>query len=197
MRRTAGPDTRFLLGAAAAVVVLAAGSTVAIAAAEGGFGRHTETGAVRCAAPAALPGTVVDVTLIDMAGMGGMMRDGQSGWRTWRPGMMRIAVAARSVQHGTVSLRVTNRGVITHELVVLPLTGGQAVGTRTVGQDGTVKETGSLGEVSATCAAGSGNRLAPASTGWATLALPAGRYELVCNLPGHYAAGMYAQLDVS
>jgi uncharacterized cupredoxin-like copper-binding protein len=26
--------------------------------------------------------------------------------------------------------------------------------------------------------------------------LPPGRYELVCNLPGHYAAGMYSQLSV-
>jgi hypothetical protein len=26
---------------------------------------------------------------------------------------------------------------------------------------------------------------------------PAGRYELVCNLPGHYAAGMYAEITVS
>jgi uncharacterized cupredoxin-like copper-binding protein len=92
---------------------------------------------------------------------------------------------------------VTNRGVITHELVVLPLIGGHGVGARTVDQDGTVEETGSLGEVSATCAAGSRDGLAPTSTGWATLALPAGRYELVCNLPGHYAAGMYAELDVT
>ncbi|WP_253033861.1 sulfocyanin-like copper-binding protein [Arthrobacter sp. H16F315] len=27
--------------------------------------------------------------------------------------------------------------------------------------------------------------------------MPPGRYELVCNLPGHYAAGMYSQLKVS
>ena len=29
-----------------------------------------------------------------------------------------------------------------------------------------------------------------------TLALKPGRYELVCNLPGHYAAGMHGELDV-
>jgi uncharacterized cupredoxin-like copper-binding protein len=30
-----------------------------------------------------------------------------------------------------------------------------------------------------------------------TLTLGPGSYELVCNLPGHYAAGMHAELDVS
>jgi uncharacterized cupredoxin-like copper-binding protein len=31
---------------------------------------------------------------------------------------------------------------------------------------------------------------------WVTLTLRLGRYELVCNLPGHYAIGMHAELDV-
>lgn len=37
----------------------------------------------------------------------------------------------------------------------------------------------------------------PRTAGWTTLDLPAGRYELICNLPGHYAAGMYTELTVS
>jgi uncharacterized cupredoxin-like copper-binding protein len=36
----------------------------------------------------------------------------------------------------------------------------------------------------------------PGASGWVTVTLPPGRYELVCNLPGHYAAGMYTQLTV-
>ena len=32
--------------------------------------------------------------------------------------------------------------------------------------------------------------------GMTTITLAPGRYELVCNLPGHYAAGMYTQLTV-
>jgi uncharacterized cupredoxin-like copper-binding protein len=180
----------------AAVVALAAASTLAVAAASGAFRhRHTAQGTT-CAAPA-LPGTVVDVSLIDMNGMGGMMRGGQSGWRTWHRGMMRVTASTQNAPAGTVSLRVTNQGVITHELVVLPLAAAQSIGTRTVGQDGKVDETGSLGEVSKTCAGGAGDGLSPGSTGWATLTLPAGRYELVCNLPGHYTAGMYTELDVS
>jgi uncharacterized cupredoxin-like copper-binding protein len=30
-----------------------------------------------------------------------------------------------------------------------------------------------------------------------TVTLAPGHYELVCNLPGHYTAGMYTQLDVT
>ena len=140
-------------------------------------------------------GTVVDVSLIDMNGMGGMMRGGQSSWRTWHAGMMRVISSTQNATAGTVSLRVTNQGVITHELVVLPLAAGQRVGNRAVGQDGKVDETGSLGEVSKSYAAGAGDGLSPGSSGWSTLTLPSGRYELICNLPGHYRAGMYARLD--
>lgn len=30
-----------------------------------------------------------------------------------------------------------------------------------------------------------------------SLHLPVGRYALVCNVPGHYAAGVYAELGVT
>ena len=30
-----------------------------------------------------------------------------------------------------------------------------------------------------------------------TLTLTPGRYELLCNLPGHYTGGMYTELDIS
>jgi uncharacterized cupredoxin-like copper-binding protein len=36
-----------------------------------------------------------------------------------------------------------------------------------------------------------GDGLAPGSTGWVTLTLKPGRYELVCDEPWHYAAGMF------
>ena len=39
--------------------------------------------------------------------------------------------------------------------------------------------------------------IAAGSAGWVTLDLAPGRYELVCNLPGHYAAGMYTLLTVT
>jgi hypothetical protein len=81
--------------------------------------------------------------------------------------------------------------------VVLPLPAGQAVGTRAVGSDGQVDEAGSLGEASRTCGAGAGDGIAACAAGWLTLTLGPGRYELVCNLPGHYPASMHAELDIS
>lgn len=199
----------------AAVVVLAGGSTVAMAAASGGFGgthrgpayRYPAGQAAACTAPA-LPGSVVDVTVADMgAHMGPGWRGGMMGNRHgygpmmgggWGPaGTMTVQVSPTSVTAGTVSLRVTNVGALTHELVVLPLTGDARPGQRAVGSDGTVDETGSLGEASHNCGADDGDGIQPDGVGWTTLQLTPGRYELVCNLPGHYAAGMYTELDVA
>ena len=101
------------------------------------------------------------------------------------------------VPSGTVSLRLTNAGGVDHELVVLPLAGGKQIGGREVSADGTVEESDSLGEASRTNGPGAGDGIAPGPAGWVTLDLAPGRYELVCNLPGHYAAGMYTLLVVS
>ena len=101
-----------------------------------------------------------------------------------------------------MSLRVLNAGFVNHELVVIPLARGQFSGQRPVGWDGKVDEAGSLGEASRTCGPDEGDEqtgnpgIAPGTTGWTTIKLPPGRYELVCNIAGHYAAGMYAELDV-
>jgi uncharacterized cupredoxin-like copper-binding protein len=73
---------------------------------------------------------------------------------------------------------------------------GQQVGERAVGNDNKVEEAGSVGEASKSCGSGTGDGIDPGSVGWVTLHLPAGNYELICDLPGHYAAGMYTQLTV-
>ncbi|MET4095073.1 sulfocyanin-like copper-binding protein [Arthrobacter sp. UYCu712] len=144
----------------------------------------------RCVAPN-LPGPVVSVSLTNMGGP--MMRrpNGMMG------GAMRMTPDRSAVAHGTVSFLVTNGGTISHELVVLPLPEGQIPGTRPIGGDAKIDEAGSLGEASNTCAEGTGQGILPGASGWATVTLPPGRHELVCNLPGHYAAGMYAQLTVT
>ena len=171
-----------------------------------------------CAAPA-LPGTVVDVTLADMHGMmgpGGMMGSGwngqygpaQTGYRgpgmgMEMMGMMRILINPATVPPGQVSFRVTNAGALNHELVVMPLAKGQYPGQRAIGPDGKVDEVGSLGEASRTCGADRGednpsnNGIAAGASGWTTVTLTPGRYELICNITGHYWTGMYAELDVS
>ncbi len=109
---------------------------------------------------------------------------------------MRLTADATSVPHGTVSFVATNLGSINHEFVILPLPDSQIVGTRPLRGDSTVDETGSVGEASNSCGAGPGDGIAPATSSWTTVTLAPGRYELVCNIPGHYAAGMYTQLAV-
>ncbi len=91
---------------------------------------------------------------------------------------------------GDVSLRV-------HELIVLPLPAGQRIGHREVKSDGRVDETGSLGEAAKPCGAGAGDGIDPGGLSWTTLQLRPGTYEMFCNIPGHYAAGMYRTLVVS
>jgi uncharacterized cupredoxin-like copper-binding protein len=147
-----------------------------------------------------LPGTVVNVALSNMGGpmMGtsnGMMSGGGNG-RMPR-GAMRLSIDQALISHGTVSFLATNDGSISHELVVLPLSDSQTVGTRAVSGDGKVDEGGSLGEASSTCGAGAGEGIAPGASSWVTLKLAPGNYEVVCNLPGHYSAGMYSELTVS
>jgi len=95
-----------------------------------------------------------------------------------------------------VSLVATNMGWRTHELVVMPLPDGATAGQRVPGPDGKVDETGSLGEASKACGAGTGEGITSGTVGWTTLTLAPGRYELLCNLTNHYADGMNQELDV-
>ena len=143
-----------------------------------------------CSAPSALPGGTVRVGLADM-GMTRMMGgDAPMGSR------MRLSVAPSSASAGSVSFVASNMGWRTHELVVMPLADKAAVGQRVPGPDGRIAEEGSVGEASASCAAGSGDGIASGAVGWVTLTLAPGRYELVCNLKNHYANGMYEKFDV-
>jgi uncharacterized cupredoxin-like copper-binding protein len=138
-----------------------------------------------CTAPSSLPGTTVHVMLGDMGTTRVMRGAAPVGAH------MMLRALPPSVSEEEVSFVVANMGWRTHEMVVLPLPPGQAAGKRTPGPDGRVAETGSVGEVSASCAAGSGEGIKPGTVGWVTLALPEGRYELVCNLRNHYADGMH------
>jgi uncharacterized cupredoxin-like copper-binding protein len=101
------------------------------------------------------------------------------------------------VPAGEVSFLVANMGWRTHELVVLPLDSGTVDGQRVPGTDGRIDETGTLGEASTSCAAGSGAGIQPGTVGWVTLTLSRGWYELVCNFPNHYSNGMHQMIVVS
>jgi uncharacterized cupredoxin-like copper-binding protein len=140
-----------------------------------------------------LPGTVVNVSLTNL---GGSMMGGQ-GNGMMGGGAMGLSADHATVPHGTVSFLVTNDGSIDHEMVVLPIADSRTVGTRSVGGDGKIDEAGSLGEASKTGGSGAGDGIAPGGSGWVTVTLAPGHYELVCNLANHYSAGMYTQLDVT
>jgi len=170
-----------------AVVVLGVLSVTLIAAAVShrstmGIGAY---GTTTCTAPQH-SGTTVALTLADhgnaMIGRGPMMAT--------------LRANPSAVTAGRVSFIVENRGAVPHELVVLPLPAG-GPGTLPTGNDGKIDEAQSRGEASASCAAGTGDGIAPGSTGWVTLTLTPGRYELVCNEPWHYAAGMFDVLTVT
>jgi len=190
-----------LVGAlAAAVTALVASAAVAIGAGSGGAvpgGIGLRSGS--SAAAPSLPGAVVNVSLADMGGSmmgqrGGMMGQG-SGMMSG--GSMRLSADHATVPHGTVSFLATNGGSINHEMVILPLPASQSVGARPTGTDAKVDEAGSLGEASNSNGTGAGQGVVPGASSWMTVNLAPGQYELVCNLPNHYTAGMYTQLTVT
>ena len=188
----------------AAIVALLASAAVAVGAIGGpsseplrvpggvGPGGHGFLSGSSRVAPK-LPGTVVNVSLTNM---GGSMMGGQ-GNGMMGGGAMGLSADHATVPHGTVSFLVTNDGSINHEMVVLPLAASQTAGARTVGGDAKIDEAGSLGEASKTKGANAGDGIAPGASGWVTVTLAPGHYELVCNLPRHYPAGMYTQLNVT
>jgi len=151
---------------------------------------HAETG--QRGAPSGIDGSLVDVVAMDMGGHGMMGRSG-----AWMGGTMHLRSNRVDVPAGTVTLQLYNGGAVTHELVILPLADGKQVGERSVGQDGTVDESESLGEASQSGGEGSGDGIDPGTTGWVTVELAPGRYEIACNIENHYAAGMYTLLVVS
>ena len=138
-----------------------------------------------CAPATKLTGQTINVSVFDMGMMMGNAR------------RMGLAASPSIISSGKVNIVVTNTGMRTHELVVLPLAAGQSAGMRTVGADGRIDESGSLGEVSNNCASGRGEGILSGSRGWTTLTLAPGRYEFICNLPNHYLAGMYQEVVVN
>lgn len=137
-------------------------------------------------------GPAVTFVARDMGGMGWGRRDRSA------LGPMMLMPRTATASAGRVTVVLVNAGVRPHELVVLPLAAGQSAGQRSVGADDTVGEQGALGEAEAVCRVGDEpERVGPGGSGQVTLDLKPGRYEVVCNLPGHYRAGMYAILTVA
>jgi uncharacterized cupredoxin-like copper-binding protein len=200
------PTRPLVLAIGVLLTLVLSGCAVTVRGSATGPFRHHRMGreAATCATSAPTTGTTVRVVLMDMGGHGG--RPGMmSGWMAgagWSArsramhGRMLLVAVPHVVSAGQVTFVAVNRGWRLHELVVLPLGSHTPIGRRSVGADRAVDERGALGEASRSCGADTGEGIRPGSTGWTTLRLTPGRYELVCNRPGHYAHGMYAELVV-
>ena len=130
-----------------------------------------------------------------MTGPGNGMMGG--GWGEFGPGrgmtgMGRMAIRTdhASVKSGEVHFAVTNwsQGIV-HEMIVVAVDNPNAplpfdYNTGRVPEE----QVKSLGEVS---------DLRPNATGTLDVDLSPGSYLLICNVPGHYAAGMVAELTVT
>ena len=138
-----------------------------------------------------LSGRQVNVSLTDS---GGPMGEGTG---PMHPGAMGLKADRATVPHGIVTFTVNNAGAVNHEMVILPMAPAQAVGTRPFDGEAKIDETGSLGEASRSGGEGPGEGLKPGTSGRITVTLAPGKYELVCNLMGHYVSGMYSKLTVT
>jgi uncharacterized cupredoxin-like copper-binding protein len=92
--------------------------------------------------------------------------------------------APSSAEHGRVTFRVRNSADIEHEMVVIRT--DRRASALPTSSSGKASERGSKGEVEVD--GGESKRL--------TLTLPAGHYVLICNIGGHYRAGMRANFTV-
>lgn len=157
---------------------------------------------------AAESGTTVKVALLDMSSVmgpgmagygmmgpgpgtmgGGMMGGGMMGPATMGLGMMSMRTDLPSIKEGKVHFEVTNwsRSIV-HEVLVVATDNPNAAlpynyAEAKVAED----QVKILGEVA---------DLQPNASGTMDLDLAPGWFLLVCNVPGHYAAGMVAPIHV-
>jgi uncharacterized cupredoxin-like copper-binding protein len=93
---------------------------------------------------------------------------------------MYVKADTTSVKAGEVTFSVTNEGQTMH---------GMALALQPVSADGGVLDDSAL--------LGKGKELAGGDSDVITTDLEAGKYELVCFLPGHYAAGQKLPFEVT
>jgi uncharacterized cupredoxin-like copper-binding protein len=96
----------------------------------------------------------------------------------------KVRPAKSSAAHGRVTFRVKNSGGMEHELVVIKTS--RRAGALPASSSGKASEKGAVGEVE--LGAGKSKSL--------TLNLKKGHYALICNIDGHYKAGMHADFTV-
>ena len=101
-----------------------------------------------------------------------------------------VGTSAHEALAGDVKFTIENQGTIPHEFIIVKT--DFALGKIPLGPDNRFDEEGDglsvPGEIS---------EWNPGTTGTVTLNLEPGSYQLLCNIAGHYANGMYTQLTVS
>lgn len=131
----------------------------------------------------------VTVTLSERADMPMMMNMGIGMDGDPAMGMLALTADVATVKAGEVTFNVTNLSTtMEHEMVVIPLADADTPPAYNAEEMAIDEDAaGAIGEVS---------ELAPGATGTVTLKLEPGIYLLVCNLPDHYASGMWTILIV-
>ena len=101
----------------------------------------------------------------------------------------KVAPAATTIAPGQITLNITNAGTVQHELLVFR---SDLAPTAYPEENGGINEEGpAIEKVS------DGDNLDPGTTQTRTVDLTTpGTYLFVCNLPGHFAAGMYQIVTV-
>lgn len=97
-----------------------------------------------------------------------------------------LAADTTSVSAGSVTFKLSNKGTIQHEMVVLKT--DEPINGLTVGADNKVSEDASVGEV---------GEINAGASGTVTLDLKPGKYVLVCNIALHYGLGMRTAFTVT
>jgi uncharacterized cupredoxin-like copper-binding protein len=96
-----------------------------------------------------------------------------------------IAPSVRAVPAGSVTFSVSNTGNVEHEFVILRT----SAAADALPQEGAeASEAGLVDEIEG---------IKSGEAGSLTVDLASGHYVVICNLPDHYAAGMYADLTVN
>lgn len=138
------------------------------------------------------PGTVVNVTLSDMGhdmdlsknmGLGIGMKGDMS------KAMMKIDADKFAVPAGLVTFKVKNASAnMEHEMVVVPI--------KDMSTPLPYKDADNGVDEDAAKAAGEVSELQPGKSGETTIDLKPGLYAMICNVSGHYGAGMWRVIAV-
>lgn len=92
-----------------------------------------------------------------------------------------LTSSLKAEKAGKITFVVKNLGKFEHEFLILKTT--VAPSKLPQNAKGRVPEKGAIGEI---------GDIAPGQTKKKVFTLGAGKYALICNLPGHYKAGQYA-----